>query len=81
MTDAELFYLHHVLILKGRPMNRVLPLFLLTVICGSLLGCGGDSAAPSKPSSSAKPDSGEQGSGTKEADGSGAKPSGSGSRP
>lgn len=62
-------------------MKRVLSMFLLTIVCGALLGCGGDAANGPKPSSNEKQNSTDQGSGTKEPAGSGTKPGGSDSRP
>lgn len=61
-------------------MNRVLSLFLLTVVSGSLLGCGSDAANSPKPTSSDEQSPDDRGSGAKEPAGSGTKPSGSDSR-
>lgn len=62
-------------------MNRVVAWCLLSVVCGSVLGCGGDAATAPKPSVNSTPGSDEQGSGTKDTGKSDTKPSGSGSRP
>ena len=56
-------------------MNRVLSVFLLTVVCGSLLGCGGDAGSSPKPSAGTNQNSSDQGSGTKEKE-----PAGSGTK-
>jgi len=56
-------------------MNRFLSLFLLAVVGGSLLGCGGDAGNAPKPSGGTNQNSSDQGSGTKEKE-----PAGSGTK-
>lgn len=57
-------------------MKRVLSLFLLTVVGGSLWGCGEDAANAPKPSGGTNQNSSDQGSGTKDKE-----PAGSGTKP